>query len=58
VQLPVEAARRIILRGPTEEEANELVRLLQKAIAAGHRHAALRVVSENAPHQTLSLIDP
>ena len=32
----VEAAQRILLRGLTEKEAKELVRLLQKAIAAGN----------------------
>lgn len=32
----VEAAQRIMLRGLTEKEAKELVRLLQKAIAAGN----------------------
>jgi MarR family transcriptional regulator, temperature-dependent positive regulator of motility len=32
----VERAQRIILRGLTEKEARELVRLLQKAIAAGN----------------------
>ena len=32
----VEAAQRIMVRGLTEKEAKELVRLLQKAIAAGN----------------------
>jgi len=32
----VEAAQRIMLRGLSEKEAKELVRLLQKAIAAGN----------------------
>jgi MarR family transcriptional regulator, temperature-dependent positive regulator of motility len=32
----VEAAQRIMMRGLTEKEAKELVRLLQKAIAAGN----------------------
>ena len=32
----VEAAHRILLRGLTEKEAKELMRLLQKAIAAGN----------------------
>src|SRR5271157_74311 len=32
----VEAAQRILLRGLTEKEAKELMRLLQKAIAAGN----------------------
>ena len=32
----VEAAQQILLRGLTEKEAKELVRLLQKAIAAGN----------------------
>jgi MarR family transcriptional regulator, temperature-dependent positive regulator of motility len=32
----VEAAQKIMLRGLTEKEARELVRLLQKAIAAGN----------------------
>lgn len=32
----VEAAQRVMLRGLTEKEAEELVRLLQKAIAAGN----------------------
>jgi MarR family transcriptional regulator, temperature-dependent positive regulator of motility len=32
----VEAAQRIIMRGLTEKEARELMRLLQKAIAAGN----------------------
>jgi MarR family transcriptional regulator, temperature-dependent positive regulator of motility len=32
----VEAAQRIMVRGLTEREAKELVRLLQKAIAAGN----------------------
>ena len=32
----VEAAQRIMLRGLTEKEAKELVRLLQKTIAAGN----------------------
>jgi DNA-binding MarR family transcriptional regulator len=32
----VEAAQRIMLRGLTEKEAKELMRLLQKAIASGN----------------------
>ncbi|MGC2780761.1 MAG: MarR family transcriptional regulator [Bradyrhizobium sp.] len=32
----VEAAQRLMVRGLTEEEAGELIRLLQKAIAAGN----------------------
>ena len=32
----VEAAQRILLRGMTEKEAKQLMRLLQKAIAAGN----------------------
>ena len=32
----VEAAQRIMLRGLTDKEAKDLVRLLQKAIAAGN----------------------
>ncbi|WFU44855.1 MarR family winged helix-turn-helix transcriptional regulator [Bradyrhizobium sp. CB82] len=32
----VEAAQRIMLRGLTEKEANELMRLMRKAIAAGN----------------------
>jgi DNA-binding MarR family transcriptional regulator len=32
----VEAAQRTMVRGLTEKEAKELVRLLQKAIAAGN----------------------
>jgi hypothetical protein len=32
----VEAAQRVMLRGLTDQEASELVRLLQKAIAAGN----------------------
>ncbi len=32
----VEAAQRLMLRGLTEKEANELMRLLQKATAAGN----------------------
>ncbi len=32
----VEAAQRVLLRGLTNQEAKELVRLLQKAIAAGN----------------------
>jgi DNA-binding MarR family transcriptional regulator len=32
----VEAAQRTMLRGLTDQEANELLRLLQKAIAAGN----------------------
>jgi MarR family transcriptional regulator, temperature-dependent positive regulator of motility len=32
----VEAAQRVLLRGLTEKEAKELMRLLQKAIAAGN----------------------
>jgi DNA-binding MarR family transcriptional regulator len=43
----VEAAQRVMLRGLTEKEAKELMRLLRKAISAGNelsraplRHAA------------------
>jgi len=36
VAMAVEAAQRTMVRGLTEKEAKELVRLLQKAIAAGN----------------------
>ena len=43
----VEAAQRMLLRGLTEKEAKQLVRLLQKAIAAGNElsRAPLRKVA-------------
>ena len=43
----VEAAQRMMLRGLTEKEARDLVRLLQKAIAAGNElsRAPLREVA-------------
>lgn len=45
----VEAAQRIMLRGLTEKEAKELMRLLQKAITAGNElsRAPLRDLAPN-----------
>jgi DNA-binding MarR family transcriptional regulator len=47
----VEAAQRTMMRGLTEKEAKELVRLLQKAIAAGNElsRAPLRDAATEAP---------
>jgi DNA-binding MarR family transcriptional regulator len=50
IEPAVEAAQRIMLRGLTADETDELLRLLRKAIAAGNQlsRAPLREASSEA----------
>ena len=50
IEPAVEAAQRTMLRGLTKDEANEFLRLLRKAIAAGNElsRAPLRAAATNA----------